>query len=107
MATKYPAWSLGDRLRKAREQAGLKQEEMADILGVSPATISNWEKGQRHARGGEIEMVRRWAHETDVSWEWILGIIPDKTMQAVNPVVGQLDLVDAKAELKAVLDALP
>jgi transcriptional regulator with XRE-family HTH domain len=67
-----PEWTLGDRLRKAREHAGLSQEQMARLLHVSPATISNWETGARHARGGEINMARRWAKETRVPETWLL-----------------------------------
>jgi transcriptional regulator with XRE-family HTH domain len=70
-----PEWTLGDRLRKAREVAGIRQDEIAERLGVSPATISNWETGTRHARGGEINMVGRWARETRVSEAWLLGLV--------------------------------
>src|SRR2546430_467887 len=64
--TQVPEFTLGDRLRKSREAAGLKQEEMAEIMGVSPATISNWENGLRRPKTGEFELVKRWAEETCV-----------------------------------------
>lgn len=35
-----------DRMRLARMKAGLEQDEMAEILGVSSSTISNWEHGR-------------------------------------------------------------
>ncbi len=34
---------IGDKLRKARMQAQLTQEQAAEVLGVSRQTISNWE----------------------------------------------------------------
>lgn len=37
---------LIDRLKKARVQIGLKQQEVAEQLGVKANTISNWEKGR-------------------------------------------------------------
>jgi DNA-binding transcriptional regulator YiaG len=69
-----PEWTLGDRLRKAREHAGLKQDEMAAIIEVSPATISNWETGARHPRGGELRMIHQWSEVTRVPETWLLGV---------------------------------
>jgi transcriptional regulator with XRE-family HTH domain len=70
-ASKVPVWTLGERLEKARKDRGLKQEDMAAILGVSPATVSNWENGARMPRQGQIELVHRWAEETDVDETWL------------------------------------
>jgi DNA-binding XRE family transcriptional regulator len=38
-----PVWTLGDRLRKAREHAGLTVDEMAEVLEVSDRTVRNYE----------------------------------------------------------------
>ena len=40
-----PTWTIADRLRKARESAGLEQNEPALAAGISRATISNSERG--------------------------------------------------------------
>lgn len=65
-----PEWTLGDRLRKAREEAGLDQAALADALGVSRATISNHEVGIGK-RGTNRMMIRAWALATGVEAEWI------------------------------------
>lgn len=36
---------FGDKIRDARKAAGLTQRQLADRLGVSNTSISNWEKG--------------------------------------------------------------
>lgn len=36
-----------DRMREDRLKAGLDQEACADVLGISPSTISGWESGKR------------------------------------------------------------
>lgn len=36
-----------DQMREDRLKAGLDQESCADVLGVSPSTISGWESGKR------------------------------------------------------------
>lgn len=37
---------LINRLRTARTDKNMKQQEVADILGIKPNTLSNWEKGR-------------------------------------------------------------
>lgn len=37
---------LVNRLRTARTDKNLKQQDVADILGIKPNTLSNWEKGR-------------------------------------------------------------
>lgn len=36
---------LCERLKKARENAGLSQQEVADLLGITRQSISKWERG--------------------------------------------------------------
>lgn len=38
---------IGLRIQIAREDAGLNQKELADQLGLSQSTLSNYEKGKR------------------------------------------------------------
>lgn len=62
-----PQFHRGDRLRKARELAGIGSEEMAERMGVSRFTVRNWEKNgtmKRHA-------IAQWAVITDVSADWL------------------------------------
>lgn len=37
--------TFGEKLKQARSDAGLKQSELAKIIGTTNTTISNWEKG--------------------------------------------------------------
>lgn len=38
--------AIGERLRDARIRAGLTSEKAADLAGVSPNSVLNWEKGK-------------------------------------------------------------
>jgi transcriptional regulator with XRE-family HTH domain len=70
-----PTFTIADRLRKAREDAGLKQHQLADLLEVDANTVSNYENGntKRHQR----ITLTRWALVTGVPVEWIkTGEIP-------------------------------
>jgi transcriptional regulator with XRE-family HTH domain len=41
-----PQWTLGDRMRKAREHAGLKQAELAEEIGIGRSSVVNYESGR-------------------------------------------------------------
>lgn len=58
---------VADRLREAREAAGLQQKELAALLGWDPAKLSKTESGARTAVT-EAD-VRAWAQATDMSDE--------------------------------------
>lgn len=45
MSASLPAPSSPHTLKHLREQAGLSQEALARIVGVSGKTVSNWERG--------------------------------------------------------------
>ena len=38
-------------VKAIREQYGLSQDKFAQLLGISPATLRNWEQGRRHPQG--------------------------------------------------------
>lgn len=64
LTTPSTTLSLGDRLARAREAAGLGQEDLARALNVSRATISNYENDVR----GKVpfDVVCDWARATGV-----------------------------------------
>ena len=64
-----PEWTLGDRLRKSREDAGLSQAQLAEALAVSRNTIGNAETGARRPLPITI---RAWADATGVPLPWLL-----------------------------------
>ena len=47
---------IGERIRRARETAGLSQTELAQRLGVADKQISRWENGVQ-PRPGTLERV--------------------------------------------------
>jgi Zn-dependent peptidase ImmA (M78 family)/DNA-binding XRE family transcriptional regulator len=90
---------IGERLRKAREAAKLKQAEVADKLGVARTTVVSIEKGERRARFDEV---RRLALLYDTSINALLrtgAVVTDLAPQFRR----QYDRVDAAAEKAAKL----
>lgn len=66
--SRVPEWTLGDRLRKARESAGLEQAELAMITGLARQTVSNYERDAVHPRATGV---RLWALATGVPVVWL------------------------------------
>lgn len=54
-----PAAVVGDRLRLAREAAGVTQSDAADSIGVARTTLVAMEQGQRRVRMNELQKLAR------------------------------------------------
>jgi transcriptional regulator with XRE-family HTH domain len=65
-----PAWDVADRMRKSLRHANGGVAEMADYLGVSRASVSNWINGRIEP---STQTLRLWAMRTGVSYEWLAG----------------------------------
>ena len=63
-----PRWTLGDRLRKARECAGLSTAEIAEVLEVTDRTVRNYETGATPIKRPAL---RVWAMRTGVPYVWL------------------------------------
>ncbi len=61
---------LGQRLRAQRERLGLKQNDVANALQVSPQAVSKWERGEN---GPDIATLGPLARLLGVSTDWLLG----------------------------------
>ena len=61
---------FGERLRKARIDKGMNQEELADAIGLTQASISQCEKGLRMPTPANI---RKFAQILDIREEDLAG----------------------------------
>jgi putative transcriptional regulator len=48
----------GDDVAALRRFVGLTQVEFASALGISVATLRNWEQGRRHPEGPAVALLR-------------------------------------------------
>lgn len=60
--------SIGERIKQAREQAGLRQEDLADLLGVATRTVQNYEG----AATKPFKQLNAIAAATGTTTEWLL-----------------------------------
>lgn len=68
-----PAWSLADRLRKARLQVGKTQREFALMLGVGHSAYAQWELGNNGPRD-LVGTARKIERLTGVDAAWLVGL---------------------------------
>jgi transcriptional regulator with XRE-family HTH domain len=88
-----PQWTLGDRLRKARELTGLDRGEFAVDLGVSRNTVVNYEHAKVNPRK---PVLIAWAMKCGVSLDWLLGSDPGGNVPAEAPVAQWIELPPSK-----------
>jgi transcriptional regulator with XRE-family HTH domain len=60
---------LGQRIRGQREKRGLKQQDVANALNISPQAVSKWERGEN---APDIAVLSGLARVLDVSIDWLL-----------------------------------
>src|SRR5260370_26557848 len=65
-----PDWDIADRMRKALRTADIGVGEMADYLGVSRTSVSNWINGRVEP---SFQAVRLCAIRTGVDLQRVLG----------------------------------
>lgn len=63
-------FTTGDRIKHARRLAGLTQKELAEMLGVVPSMIGQYETG---ARKPKLDTVQKLARSLNVSTDYLLG----------------------------------
>lgn len=68
-----PAWTLGDRLRKARTVKGMDQRQFADSLGVKAGTLAGWETDRQKPRD-LVAIAQKVQEITGISAMWVLGL---------------------------------
>lgn len=58
------------RIKEFREEQGIKQKELAAMIGIAPNTLSQYENGKREP---DIETVKRMAAALNVTVDCLLG----------------------------------
>lgn len=62
--------TIGERLRKARDRAGVKQVTAAEAVGIRPHTLWRWEAGQ--IKSPNLDVIVALVKLYDADLEWVL-----------------------------------
>ncbi len=82
--------TFGEKLKEARKNTGLSQEELAERIGVSRAAVAKWETDKGLP---DIDNLKAIAALLDVSIDYLLG---DDTALDLTATREPIDLGDAK-----------
>jgi len=93
---------IGKRIQKAREEAGLSQEELASRLGITQSALSNYELGKRRLYLANMEQISM-ALKRPLSYFMEEekpkgkggGAQQDSTDEATNEIIGLLSELSA------------
>ena len=69
-------YSLRGGLKKARKRKGIKQSDLADLMGVTLKTVMNWEQGIVNP---DFETVMKLADKLDCDIDYLCGRLPEST----------------------------
>ena len=67
--------NLGDNIRRIRQERGMTQSALAEVLGVSDRAVSRWERG---TSSPDITTLTRLALTLDASADALLGVDPQR-----------------------------
>lgn len=69
-------YSLRGGLKKARKRKGIKQSDLADLMGVTLKTVMNWEQGVVNP---DFETVMRLADNLECDLDYLTGRLKEST----------------------------
>lgn len=64
-------YEIGNRIRKYREEKGINQKQLAELIGVSNGRVSNWEQGINRP---DADILAEICKALDVSPSLLLGV---------------------------------
>lgn len=64
-------YEIGNRIRKYREEKGINQKQLAELIGVSNGRVSNWEQGINRP---DADILAEICKVLDVSPSLLLGV---------------------------------
>ena len=87
--------SVGLRLKEIRQQRGITQKEVAEIIGVSVSYVKNTERGSKPS----IEYLFSFSDEYSVSIDWLLKGVHSTQKIEVIPDPDLKDMIDILTEI--------
>ncbi|MBQ8576924.1 MAG: helix-turn-helix transcriptional regulator [Clostridia bacterium] len=87
--------TIGENLKQLRRARGITQEELAEMLGVTPQSVSQWECGRTLP---DISLLAPLAHTFEVSSDTILGIDVESKQRQIDTLYDEAYSIAASGD---------
>ena len=94
-STAFPTKSIGENIKRLRNERKITQETLASYLGVSCQAVSKWERGDTSP---DIGMVIPIANFFEVSADELLNLAPARREQEILSCLRELEALRAQGE---------
>ncbi|MBF0256995.1 MAG: helix-turn-helix transcriptional regulator [Gammaproteobacteria bacterium] len=108
-ATKYMTTNY--KLVKARESAGLTQEELARAIGVKPEQVNMWELGKSRPYPAHLKRIAEatkrslaWFHGEDELILDLAGLLPEQMLKKLKVMAKENGQTCAEEAVSAIID---
>lgn len=78
----------GARIREGREEKGLGQAALADLIGVEPSAVGNYEQGLRYPKPNILQKLSK---ILEIPVSYLSGLEPDKRAESLILLYAKLD----------------
>ncbi len=99
MTDEKPRSEIAKRLKQIRESMDIRQEDVAEPLGLTPQAISKWENSDWHP---SLDLLVKIADAMGISFERLSGLYPSHAF----PVVGRVAAGQPKEAIQIETDNL-
>ena len=73
--------TFGTRLKELRNESGLKQVELGEVIGVDKNTVYRWETGEYRPSEENALLI---AHYFNVPYAYLMGVTDDRTERVLS-----------------------
>lgn len=94
---------FGERLRQLRQARGMTQQELAQKLNLTKASVSAYETSGKYP---SVEVLRELAVLFNVSADYLLGLTDDRRIDFTSLTDEQFRLIHALIQQYAALNAM-
>lgn len=96
----FQAQDIGGRIRQARHETGLTQEELADLVGVSTRSLQGYE-------GGDVVPYRHMGRIAEITTRSVAWLLHGETETVSPSVTERLDRIEEQLdEIRGLLSGL-
>ena len=89
---------IGENIRALRTKKGITQEQLSEVLGVTCAAVSKWERGETYP---DITLIFPIAYYFGVTVDELMGYDKDKVVQDIKRILKEYNELQSSGEREA------